>query len=82
MIFLALSGFFPEPNPDNSLQYDKNVPHTSEQAVLNVMGWESLKDVPMGEHDLTETQAREIMQLVNTPFRDDLTYCIGLCRED
>ena len=82
MIFLALSGFFPESNPDDSLQYDKDVPQTSEQAVLNVMGWKSLKDVPMGEHDLTQTQAREIMQLVNTPFRDDLIYCIGLCRED
>ncbi|VVO29406.1 hypothetical protein PS718_04859 [Pseudomonas fluorescens] len=46
------------------------------------MGWKSLKDVPMGEHDLTQTQAREIMQLVKTPFRDDLIYCIGLCRED
>ncbi|VVP11542.1 hypothetical protein PS732_03403 [Pseudomonas fluorescens] len=82
MIFLALSGFFPESNPDDSLQYDKDVPQTFEQAVLNVMGWKSLKDVPMGEHDLTQTQAREIMQLVNTPFRDDLIYCIGLCRED
>ncbi|VVP34892.1 pyocin S6 family toxin immunity protein [Pseudomonas fluorescens] len=82
MIFLALSGFFPESNADDSLQYDKDVPQASEQAVLDVMGWKSLKDVPMGEHDLTQTQAREIMQLVNTPFRDDLIYCIGLCRED
>ncbi|MFJ2288310.1 pyocin S6 family toxin immunity protein [Pseudomonas iridis] len=82
MIFLALSGFFPESNPHDSLQYDKDVPQTSEQAVLDVMGWKSLKDVPMGEHDLTQTQAREIMQIVKTPFRDDLIYCIGLCRED
>ncbi len=81
MVFLALSGFFPETNPDNSLQYDKDVPEASEQAVLDAMGWKSLKDVPMGEHDLTETQARKIMQIVDTPFRDDLVYYIGLCRE-
>ncbi|SDS50608.1 pyocin S6 family toxin immunity protein [Pseudomonas granadensis] len=80
MIFLSLSGFFPEPNPDSSLQYDMDVPQTSEQEVLNAMGWKSLKDVPMGEHELSETQAKKIMRIVNTPFRSDLTYYIGLCR--
>ncbi|HWT67919.1 MAG TPA: pyocin S6 family toxin immunity protein, partial [Pseudomonas sp.] len=50
MIFIALTGFFPEPNPDNSLQYQKTVPQALELDILNVMGWSSLKDVPMGEH--------------------------------
>jgi hypothetical protein len=82
MIFIALTGFFPEPNPDNSLQYQKNVPQTLETAVLNVMGWSSLRDVPMGEHELTANQAKKIMELVSTPFRDDLMYCMGLCSTD
>ncbi|KAB0497375.1 pyocin S6 family toxin immunity protein [Pseudomonas lini] len=82
MIFIALTGFFPEPNSDNSLQYQKNVPQALEAAVLNVMGWSSLRDVPMGEHELTANQAKEIMELVSTPYRGDLMYCMGLCSND
>ncbi|UZE13286.1 pyocin S6 family toxin immunity protein [Pseudomonas sp. B21-053] len=82
MTFIALTGFFPEPNPDNSLQYEKDVPQALEGAVLNVMGWAAMKDVPIGEHELSTIQAREIMELVGTPFRDDLMYCMGLCSQD
>lgn len=79
MISIALTGFFPEPNPDNSLQYQKTVPQALELDVLKIMGWSSLKDVPMGEHELTETQARAAMRIIDSPFRNDLMYCIGLC---
>jgi hypothetical protein len=81
MIFLSLTGFFPEPNPDNSLQFQQPVPPDLEVPVLNVMGWSALRDVPMGEHELTANQAEEIMKLVNTPFRSDLMYCMGLCHK-
>ena len=82
MIFIAITGFFPEPNPDNSLQYQKDVPKDLEIAVLNVMGWSSLREVPMGEHELTANQAKEVMKLIGTPFRGDLMYCMGLCSQD
>jgi len=82
MIFIAISGFFPEPNPDNSLQYEKDVPQVLEAAVLKVMGWSTLRDVPMGEHSLSPDQASVIMNLVGDPLREDLTYYMGLCCQD
>ncbi|SDT65385.1 hypothetical protein SAMN04490191_5925 [Pseudomonas lini] len=36
----------------------------------------------MGEHELTANQAKEIMELVSTPYRGDLMYCMGLCSND
>ncbi|MHC8390644.1 pyocin S6 family toxin immunity protein [Pseudomonas sp. MDT2-39-1] len=79
-IYIALSGFFPEPNPDNSLQYEKDVPQAIEKQVLSVMGWSTLWDVPMGEHELSHTQAFAIMEIVGSPSRNDLTYYLGLCK--
>lgn len=81
MIFIEISGFFDEPNPDDSLQYEKDVPQTLEGAVLNVMGWSTLWDIPMGEHKLSLTQANTIMELVGDSFRDDLVYYMGLCQD-
>ena len=80
MIFIVITGFFDEPNPDDSLQYEKDVPQTLEQAVLNVMDWPTLWDIPMGEHKLSPTQVSTIMELVGDSFRDDLVYYMGLCQ--
>ncbi|MFU2327432.1 pyocin S6 family toxin immunity protein [Pseudomonas sp. NFX98] len=81
MIFIEISGFFLEPNPDNSLQYEKDVPQALEAAVLNVMGWKTMTDVPIGEHLLSPNQASAIMELIGAPFRDDLAYYLGLCQD-
>lgn len=82
MVLIEISGFFSESNPDNSLQYERDVPQVLETAVLNVMGWSTLKDVPMGEHDLTPSQSMAIMSILNTSYRSDLLYCMGLCSND
>lgn len=82
MIFILLTGFYPEPNPVNTLQYEKDVPKALETEVLNVMGWSTLWDVPMGEHQLSPDQSTEIMSLVGTPMREDLVYYMGLCNND
>ena len=34
----------------------------------------------MGEHKLSQTQAIAIMELVGSPFRNDLVYYMGLCQ--
>ncbi|KJZ45811.1 hypothetical protein VC34_09175 [Pseudomonas fluorescens] len=79
---IAITGFFPEPNPDNSLQYEKDVPQVLETAVLEVMGWSTLRDVPMGEHPLSPAQASVIIDLVGDLFRENLVYYMGLCTTD
>jgi hypothetical protein len=78
MTFIVISGFYPEPNPDNSLQYESAVPQELESAVLAAMGWASLTDVPMGENDLTQGQAVAVMAALSDVIKDELMYCIGL----
>lgn len=78
MRFIVISGFYPEPNPDNSLQYERAVPPDLESAVLTTMGWTSLAEVPMGENDLTQDQAQAVMKILNDPVKDNLAYSIGL----
>lgn len=82
MVFIALSAFFPEPNLDTSLQYQNDVAQDLEMEVLNVMGWTSLKDVPMGEHELTAEQSRAVMNIVGSPYKENLMYYLGLCSQD
>ena len=78
MISILISGFYPEPNPDNSLQYEKIVPPELVTAVLTAMGWTTLADVPMGENDLTQDQAMAVMATLGDPIKNGLTYSIGL----
>lgn len=80
MTFLSISGFYPEPNPDNSLYYEKDVPPELEEAVLAAMGWASQEDVPPGETDLSQDQASAVMGLLGDHANDELTYSIGVFR--
>lgn len=80
MTFIMISGFYPEPNPDDSLQYKRTVSQELENAVLTVMSWSSQRDVPEGVTDLTRDQAMAVMAILGDPIKDDLMYCIGLYR--
>jgi hypothetical protein len=80
MTFIAIRGFYPEPDPDNSLQYEKDVPVELEANVLAALGWKSQYDLPPGVTELTPEQAQAIMALLGDPMRDELMYCIGLYR--
>lgn len=80
MTIIVISGFYPEPNPDNSLHYERIVPQELETNVLAAMGWVALTDVPVGENDLTIDQAVAVMKVLGDSVRADLVYCIGLCR--
>ena len=80
MPYLCISGFFPEPNPDNSLQYEKDIPPNLEPLALSVMGWASQKVVPAGDHELTAAQACEIFSILGEPLRPGLIYGAGLRR--
>ena len=79
MAFIVISGFYPEPNPDNSIQYEKVVSQELQPAILAAMGWNSLGDVPMGENDLTQDQSIGVMTILGDPINSDLMYCMGLC---
>ncbi|NMY39360.1 hypothetical protein HBN68_20245 [Pseudomonas sp. WS 5078] len=78
MVFIAISGFYPEPNPDDSLQYKKSVPQELEPAILAAMGWTTLGDVPEGEHELTPDQSIAAMAILGDPLNSELVYFLGL----
>lgn len=80
MAYLIISGFYPEPNPDNSLYYEKDVPQELEGAVLAAMGWTSQADVPPGETDLTQDQISAVMEVLGDHANDELMYSIGVYR--
>ena len=79
MAFIVISGFYPEPNPDNSIQYEKVVSQELQPAILAAIVWNSLGDVPMGENDLTQDQSIAVMTILGDPINSDLMYCMGLC---
>ncbi|WP_426119349.1 pyocin S6 family toxin immunity protein [Pseudomonas sp. DSP3-2-2] len=69
MPFLVISGFYPEPIPDNALHYQRVVPQELEIKVLNAIGWGSLSDVPPGVTDLTRDQAMGVMAALADPIQ-------------
>ena len=80
MPYLSIRGFFPEPNPDESVKYKKAVTQDAQIPVLATMGWASFADVPEGEHELIDIQTAAILELLGDPLNIELVYCIGLRR--
>lgn len=78
MTFIVISGFYPDSNSDNSIQYEKIVPTELEPAVLAAIGWASLSNIPMGETDLTKDQAVAVMSIFEESPADGLIYSVGL----
>lgn len=78
--FLSVSGFYPEPCPDDSLQYKKAIPDELASKVLLAMNYTSFTDLPAGESELTREQASSVMAIVGDDFNTKLMYCIALCR--
>jgi hypothetical protein len=78
MTLLVVSGFYPEPNPDNSLHYEKTVPRELESEILRAMTWQTLADVPPGETDLTRQQAAKVLAMLGDLVKNGLVYSIGV----
>lgn len=75
-----ISGLYPEPNPDDSLQYKKTVPHELGIDMLNAIAWKSQNDLPPGVTDLTREHVVAVMALLGDPIKDELVYCVGRYR--
>jgi hypothetical protein len=82
MAFMLIQGFYPEPDPDNSLQYERVVPQALEQNVLAAMGWTKKSDLPPGVTDLGRDQALAVLESLNEPMKEELMYCIALYRDE
>lgn len=55
------------------------MPKELETAILAVLGWTRLWDVPMGGNELTQDQSILVMAILGEPFNSELVYFLELC---
>lgn len=75
---LWISGFLDEDNEDDSLKYSLTVLPEFEQAVMDILGWQSLAAECDGELLLTTEQIRKISTAINEQFPTELDLFIGV----
>lgn len=75
---LCITGFLTDDSDDSSLKYELDVQPELEQAVIDVMGWQSLAESPDGEWQLTDDQAQRIASVINEPLPSSLDLFIGV----
>ncbi|MHC8337402.1 pyocin S6 family toxin immunity protein [Pseudomonas sp. HLT2-19-2] len=78
-MFLCIEGFFPDGHKDEFLQFELDVSPEFNQAVLDLVGWESLADgVRHGVVDLTAAQVMQIENVLGKPIPSELDICISV----
>ncbi|MNL44347.1 hypothetical protein D3C87_1669170 [compost metagenome] len=75
---LWISGFLDEDNEDDSLKYSLTVLPEFEQAVMDILGWQSLAAECDGELLLTTEQVRQISTVINEQLPTELDLFIGV----
>ena len=76
-MYIRITGFFPELDEDDSLQYKQVIQKDLEPSVLGIMGWSSLEDGLGGESELTAEQAELIAGVLGESAIEGLTLFIG-----
>lgn len=77
-MFLWISGFLKDDAEGDALKFDLVVKPEYEDAVLKILGWESLDESPDGEWQLSVEQLGLVSIAVNEPLPSDLDVFIGV----
>lgn len=77
-MFLYITGFLPDSAEDSSLKYELDVAPEFEQAVMKILGWESLAAEADGELPLTPEQVSQIGVAINETLPKNLDMFIGV----
>lgn len=78
-MYLCIAGFFPDGHENEFVQFELDVAPQFNQAVLDVVGWESLQEgVKHGVVELTAAQVRQIESVLGKPIPSDLDICISV----
>ncbi|AZD73016.1 hypothetical protein TRE132_27700 [Pseudomonas chlororaphis subsp. aurantiaca] len=77
-MYLRITGFLPDDANDDSLQYKLKVSSKFEQAVMEILGWQSLAVEADGELPLTKEQVRQIASAIKESLPDHLDLFIGV----
>lgn len=78
-MYLCIAGFFPDGHENEFVQYELDVAPEFNQAVLDVVGWESLQDgVKHGVVGLSSQQVVQIENVLGTSIPKELDICISV----
>lgn len=77
-MFLEITGFLAGNDPDDSIKFELDVSPEFEQAVMALLGWESLAAEADGELPLTEAQVQEIEIAIQRSLPKELDLFIGV----
>ena len=76
-MYFQMTGFLPEPDPDDSLKFNQALGGDLEAAALEIMGWKSLEDAGGWETEVSPDQAILFAKLLGQPQLVELTLFIG-----
>ena len=76
-MYFQMTGFLPEPDPDDSLKFKQALWGDLEADALEIMGWKSLEDAGGWETEVSPDQAILFAKLLGQPQLVDLTLFIG-----
>ena len=76
-MYLQMTGFLPEPDPDDSLKFKQALGGDLEADALEIMGWKSLEDAGGWETEVSPDQAILFAKLLGQPQLVKLTLFIG-----
>ncbi|KFE49670.1 pyocin S6 family toxin immunity protein [Pseudomonas syringae] len=77
-MLLEITGFLIDDSEDDSIKFALDVKTEFEQAVMDVLHWESMEAQVVGEQPLTTTQIEEIVHVIKEPLPLDLDLFIGV----
>jgi len=77
-MFLEITGFLAGDNEDDSIKFELDVGPEFEQAVMDVLGWDSLAAEANGELPLTGRQIQQIEIAIHQPLPKELELFIGV----
>ncbi|MFK9080476.1 pyocin S6 family toxin immunity protein [Pseudomonas neuropathica] len=77
-MFLEITGFLASGSADSSIKFELDIAQEYEQAVMDVLGWESLAAEADGELPLTSEQVQQIAEAINEQLPTALDLFIGV----
>ncbi|MGE8187615.1 pyocin S6 family toxin immunity protein [Pseudomonas sp. NPDC086278] len=78
MRYLSITGFLPDDKQDDSLQFELTIKDNDlNQALAYLTESKSLEKIEPGELELTDSQVKQISELLKANFPEGLEYFIG-----
>ena len=77
-MFLEITGFLAGDNEDDSIKFEFDVRPEVEQAVMDVLGWDSLAAEANGELPLTGEQVQQLEIAIQQSLPKELELFIGV----